>query len=249
MNLEYIGAQFYSFATDGRGLAATLQTGVGNRGSAIGGRKVAFDDPLIGRYASELAHDRALRLTSVRDQFPEVAAAPPAIDLSVSSRSPFSLIAHGAGLVPASVIFDPFVGSNEFLLGAFVMEYLVSAAYRSFISGAGSDITQQSVTQSLANAIYHGGLIRAAVSERSVQNPQLTDACVSMGRYITYLGQRRKDNNSSDEHSAEAVGAKGDSIPYISTPEQIMKMLYLSADSGSPGGFLPLGANGLIDRA
>jgi hypothetical protein len=251
LNLEYVGAQFYSFAASGRGLPAALQTGVGAQGSVVGGRQVAFADPVVSRYASELANDRLLRLTTVRGQYPQAVAAQPAIDLTVSSESPFSKAAQSAGLIPAGAIFDPFSGDEKFLLGAFFMEFLVSAAYRTMIAGSSSDLAQEAVTKNLANAIYHGGLIRAAVSEKAQQDPDLVDACTSLGTYITRLdesGTRIASNTGSDGAGGDLIDAGGRRIPFTRSTEEVVSALYL-ASSKLPGGFLPQGANGLATSA
>ena len=47
LNLEYLEAQFYSYAATGAGLPANLLTGTGTQGAVIGGRKVNFTDPVV----------------------------------------------------------------------------------------------------------------------------------------------------------------------------------------------------------
>jgi len=57
LQLEYLEAQFYSFAAFGVGLPNASLTGTGTQGAVIGGRQVAFSDPLVRRYANEIAQD------------------------------------------------------------------------------------------------------------------------------------------------------------------------------------------------
>jgi hypothetical protein len=57
LNLEYLEAQFYSFAAFGSGLAASSLGGTGTQGGVTGGRQVAFTDPLVRDYAREIAAD------------------------------------------------------------------------------------------------------------------------------------------------------------------------------------------------
>ena len=47
LNLEYLEAQFYSYAATGAGLPASLLTGIGQPGDATGGRQVNVTDPVV----------------------------------------------------------------------------------------------------------------------------------------------------------------------------------------------------------
>ena len=67
LNLEYLEAQFYSFATTGSGLPSSLLGGTGTRGEATGGRQVPFTDPVVARYAREIANDERLHVTFIRN--------------------------------------------------------------------------------------------------------------------------------------------------------------------------------------
>src|ERR1700761_6150691 len=57
LNLEYLESQFYSYATTGAGLPASMTAGVGTMGSVIAGQQVPFQDPLVKAYANEIAKD------------------------------------------------------------------------------------------------------------------------------------------------------------------------------------------------
>src|ERR1700754_3752916 len=47
LNLEYLESQFYSFATTGAGLPASMTSGVGTMGTVTGGQQVPFQDPVV----------------------------------------------------------------------------------------------------------------------------------------------------------------------------------------------------------
>src|SRR3569623_585413 len=59
LNLEYLEAQFYSYAVYGAGLPGAQTAGTGTMGTVTGGRQVAFSDPLVAQYAREIAQDEA----------------------------------------------------------------------------------------------------------------------------------------------------------------------------------------------
>ena len=252
LNLEYVGAQFYSYAAGGIGVPLALQTGTGLQGEAVGGRSASFTDPSVRRYASELANDRSLRLARMREHLLEAAAAQPTIDLSVSPASPFSVAARGAGLISVDGVFDPFGGDDNFLLSAFFMENLVSAAYRSMVAHVTTDLPKQAAAQNLANAIYHGGLVRAVIAGKAQQNPALLDSCTSLCTYMAQLdGSTTGDGSPGNDTTASSnlFDAQGRHVPFTRSPKQILSTLYLAPGAETPGGFLPHGANGLATLA
>ena len=66
LNLEYLEAQFYSFAAFGTGLPASQLSGTGTQGGVTGGRQVAFTDPLVRQYAREIANDEIAHVAFLR---------------------------------------------------------------------------------------------------------------------------------------------------------------------------------------
>ncbi len=57
LNLEYLEAQFYSYAVNGSGLPANILSGTGTMGAVTPGHAVSFSDPLVQQYAREIAAD------------------------------------------------------------------------------------------------------------------------------------------------------------------------------------------------
>src|SRR5579859_7095330 len=51
LNLEYLEAQFYSYAATGAGLPQSMLGGTGTQGAVIGGTQVSFQDPVVAAYA------------------------------------------------------------------------------------------------------------------------------------------------------------------------------------------------------
>jgi hypothetical protein len=67
LQLEYLAAQYYSFAVTGAGLPAAMLTGVGTAGAATGARQVTFTDPLVGQFASEIQQDLVAHVAFLRN--------------------------------------------------------------------------------------------------------------------------------------------------------------------------------------
>ena len=82
LNLEYLEAQFYSFAANGVGLPAASLTGTGTQGAVRGGRQVTFTDPVVRQYAKEIEVDEIVHVNFLRSALGASAVAQPAIDIS-----------------------------------------------------------------------------------------------------------------------------------------------------------------------
>ncbi|RYY09738.1 MAG: ferritin-like domain-containing protein, partial [Alphaproteobacteria bacterium] len=108
LNLEYLEAQFYSYAAYGTGLDNSLLSGTGTQGAVRGGRQVNFTDPIVRQYAREIAQDEIAHVKFLRTALGTAAVAQPVIDVSVTPTSAFSTAAQAAGLVPAGTAFDPY---------------------------------------------------------------------------------------------------------------------------------------------
>ena len=131
LNLEYLEAQFYSYAATGAGLPNSLLTGTGTQGGVIGGRKVKFTDQVVSQYAQEIAQDEIAHVTFLRDQLGGSKVAQPAIDVGgTDPNGAFSKAAQAAGLVPSGTAFDPYANDENFLLGAFIFEDVGVTAYK-----------------------------------------------------------------------------------------------------------------------
>ena len=130
LQLEYLEAQFYTYAVTGEGLPGSQLTGTGTQGAIMGGRKVTFSDPVVAQYAAEIAGDEAKHVLFLRNQLGSSAVAQPAIDISAGSTSAFSAAARAAGLINDNQSFDPYANDENFLLGAFVFEDVGVTAYK-----------------------------------------------------------------------------------------------------------------------
>jgi len=168
LNLEYLEAQFYAYATTGAGLPANLLTGTGTPGAVRGGAAVPFSDPVIARYAREIAADELAHVTFLRNALgASTAVAQPVIDISVGPNSAFSAAAVAAKLITAGQTFNPYLNDETFLLGAFLFEDVGVTAYK----GAAPLLTKtyiEAASGILAVEAYHAATIRGELYRKGV---------------------------------------------------------------------------------
>ena len=167
LTLEYLEAQFYAFATGGAGIASSLLGGTGTSGAASfsGGRPVTFTDPVLARYAREIAADEVAHVTYLRTALGGSAVAQPALDLSVGPDSAFSRAAVAAKLRTAGQTFDQYGSEDNFLLAAFLFEDVGVTAYK----GAAPLLTKtyiEAASGILAVEAYHAATIRGELYRR-----------------------------------------------------------------------------------
>ncbi len=114
LQLEYLVAQYYSFAVTGAGLPAAQLTGVGTAGAATGASQVTFTDPLVAQYVSEIRQDLAAHVAFLRATLgTDGATAQPAIDLGTGASGGFSKLAVAAGIAAAGCL-QPLCQRREF---------------------------------------------------------------------------------------------------------------------------------------
>jgi hypothetical protein len=258
LNLEYLEAQFYSWACFGRGLDATLTTGVGTVGTVTGGALVPFQDTLVGQYAREIAFDEIAHVTFLRNTLGSAAVAMPAINIDGGANGAFSAAARAAGLVDATTgVFNPYADDNSFLLGAFIFEDVGVSAYK----GAAPLITNKTYLEAaagiLATEAYHAGLIRTLLYRKGLDTPALatnagliSDARDSLDGTVSNAATGViGDDDQGVLGTAEVsniVPADGNAIAFSRSTGQVLNIAYLSKAAISSGGFFPAGVNGNI---
>ena len=93
LNLEYLEAEFYNYAVNGKGIdqqGVTL-TGTGTLGPTQGGAQVSLSDPMMFAVAQQLAYDELSHVQLLRSALGKDAIAKPAINLAaleLGFRSP-----------------------------------------------------------------------------------------------------------------------------------------------------------------
>ncbi|WP_425231001.1 ferritin-like domain-containing protein [Sphingomonas sp.] len=259
LNLEYLEAQFYSYAVTGAGLSASLQTGAGTQGAvAIGtgaGQPRAVDftgETLIGQYAREIAADEIAHVAFLRSVLGTFAVAQPAINISGDATGAFTAAARAAGVVTATGLFDPYSSPDNFLLGAFIFEDVGVTAYK----GGAPLLTNKTYTEAAAGILaveaYHAGLIRSVLYNRGQTNAALitnagkiSDARDSLDG-STDLDQPITTGTAANNYvgNGNIVPTDANSLAFSRTPSQVHHIVYLNATAGvSSGGFFPAGTN------
>ncbi len=181
LQLEYLEAQFYSYAAFGVGLPAASLGGIGNRGDVQTGTGAGFPravdftgDPVIGQYAREIALDEIAHVNFLRTALGGSAAAQPAINISGDIAGSFTAAARAAGVIPnnATSTFDPYASPINFLIGAYIFEDVGVTAYKG-ASPLLSATYLEAAAGILAAEAYHAGLVRTILYARGVTNASL----------------------------------------------------------------------------
>ncbi len=242
LNLEYLEAEYYTYATTGFGIE---QKGVdvfgkGNPGPVIikANPRVPFGDrDQIKDYALEIARDERKHVRFIRDVLKSLGATPvarPTIDL----KNSWNALAQAAGL---GAKFDPFANTINFLLGAFVFEDVGVTAYR----GAAPLINNSTVLSGAAGLLgveaYHAANIRTVLIQ---QNSQPINGAT---RKISDLRDTLDQDSDQDqgiifEGTSNIVPTNENSLVFARTVRQVLNILYF-APNASAGGFFPNGIN------
>ncbi|WP_338503718.1 ferritin-like domain-containing protein [Sphingomonas kaistensis] len=248
LNLEYLEAQFYSFAVFGTGLPNSSLSGTGTQGAATGGRQVAFTDPVVAQYAREIAQDEIAHVNFLRRALGTAAVAQPAIDIGTDPNGAFSTAARAAGLVGAGQSFDPYASDENFLLGAFIFEDVGVTAYK----GAAPLLANKTFTEAAAGILaveaYHAAIVRTTLYRKGIQTPALIDATEKISNARDSL-----DNPADVDQGVAAIGNASNIVPTDSnalvfgrTTGDVLNIVYLNPGAVPRGGFYPNGVNGAI---
>ncbi len=261
LNLEYLEAQFYSYAAYGTGLDNSLLSGTSTQGAVRGGRQVNFTDPIVRQYAREIAQDEIAHVKFLRTALGSAAVAQPVIDVSVSPTSAFSLAAQAAGLVPAGTAFDPYATDEAFLLGAFIFEDVGVTAYK----GAAPLLTSKAYLEAAAGLLaveaYHAAIVRTTLYGKGIATPSLRqsadaisnardslDGTTDLDQGISPISQT-PINLSTTQAAVTAsniVPLDANGVAFSRSASQVLNIVYLNKGAASAGGFYPNGMNGNI---
>lgn len=248
LNLEYLEAQFYSFAVNGAGLPNSSLTGTGTQGGVTGGRQVTFTDPAVQQYAREIAQDEVAHVNFLRQALGSAAVAQPAIDIGSDPNGAFSTAARAAGLIGAGQSFDPYASDENFLLGAFIFEDVGVTAYK----GAAPLLANKTFTEAAAGILaveaYHAAIVRTTLYRKGIQTPALIDATEKISNARDQL-----DYPIDDDQGIAPIGNQSNIVPldanglvFGRTTGDVLNIVYLNSGAVPKGGFFPNGVNGNI---
>ncbi len=244
LNLEYLEAEYYTYAVTGHGIE---QEGVDVFGSGNPGPtkvkdnpKVPFADPDVELYAGEIALDERRHVTYLRTALQSLGITPVARP-EINLRTSWNQLARAAGLVPADGFFNPFANDVNFLLGAFVFEDVGVTAYH----GAAPLLTNKNVLSAAAGVLaveaYHAAIIRTTLFEEG-------HAVIEAVKKISDL-RDALDGPSDDDQGISRRGDLSNLVPsdnngiaFARTVRQVLNILYFAPDVAQ-GGFFPDGIN------
>ncbi|MFL9864391.1 ferritin-like domain-containing protein [Paraburkholderia fungorum] len=253
LNLEYLESQFYTYATTGSGLAASMTAGVGTLGTVVPGQQVPFQDPVVQAYANEIANDEREHVNFLRTALGSAAVAMPSIDIGgTNPNGAFSNAARAAGLVGAGVAFNPYANDNNFLLGAFIFEDVGVTAYK----GASPLISNKTFLEAAAGILaaeaYHAGLVRTVLFAKGVDTASIYTAANAISAARDSL-----DNNGHDDQgitgatagSSNIVPLDSNGLAFSRGYGNVLNIVYLTSSMATKGGFFPNGVNGALNMS
>ncbi|MDP9099001.1 MAG: ferritin-like domain-containing protein, partial [Verrucomicrobiota bacterium] len=245
LNLEYLEAQFYTYATTGGNIEAqgVATTGSGNQGGVTikGNPKVPFTDTKIQQYAEEIGQDERNHVTFFRSFLTSAGVQPvaqPAIDLQNS----FNTLAQAAGI---GASFDPFANDLNFILGAFIFEDVGVTLF----GGAAKLITNRDLLDSAAGILaveaYHASNIRVNIFNAG-------STAQGIAKKISDL--RKMLSGADDDQGVVDSNGKANIVPtdangraFRRTTRQGLNIVYGAANAAK-GLFFPNGLNGAITK-
>ena len=261
LNLEYLEAEFYLYATTGKGISDNGGDTAGGDGTSGGevviksNPQVPFSDSTVAGYAAEIAQDEFNHVKFLQTALNEAgnfAVAAPNIDLLNSFNA--------LGNMALGMDFDPFASDLNFLLGAFIFEDVGVTAYHGAAPLIYTNAYLKAGAAILAVEALHASEIRTllyGMSQETAGDPQGILASV---KAISDLRDSVDSENAAnkkdqgiydfDTNMVNIVPADANSVAFARTTTQVLRIVYGmgSAPGSAPGfgTFLPTGMTGTI---
>jgi hypothetical protein len=245
LNLEYLEAEFYLYAATGSGLStADALSGAGTTIVPQGIKAVPWTSPVFAQYAAEIAQDelnhvRFLQAAITGNKGTPVAR--PALDLTF-----FAPLAVAAKITTTPT-FNPFDGTNDFLIGAFVFEDVGVTAY----SGAAPLLANNNILSAAAGIqaveAYHAAEIRTLIT--GIDGAAGNQTYTTIANQVSALRATLGGGNETPLSVSSIVAADStNAIAFHRTTDQVLHIVYGAAGGAglSKGGFFPNGLNGSI---
>jgi len=241
LNFEYLGSEYYTYATTGAGIEALgiPTTGTGTPGPVTikSNPTVPFATAEVQQFAMQLALDEQNHVKYVRTVLGMLGVAPiarPAIDFLNS----FNTLAMVAGLPTP---FDPFANEVNFLLGAYIFEDVCVSALR----GAAPLLKNAAVVAGAAGLLgvesYQAGAIRTLLFA-NMQGPA-TQAISTVRRNLG--GGNDYGVATGPGGTSSVILSDSNALALARTPRQVLNIAY-GAVNASRGLFFPAGVNGTV---
>lgn len=263
LNLEYLEAQYYLYATTGGGIADNGGTTAGGDGTAGGtvlikaNPQVPFSNTAVADYAAEIATDELNHVTFLQKALNEaggLAVNQPTLDLMNS----FNTLGNLAGLGD----FDPFASDLNFLLGAFIFEDVGVTAYhgaaplvftKAYLSAAAGILAVEAYHAAEVRTILYGMYVEQ-ISGKGLPTVTIADIVQKISDARDLVDTPTNAKNDKDQGILDAEGSANivpanpnTSVAYARSTSQVLRIVYGStASKPTPGLFFPDGLNGTI---
>nr|WP_179583435.1 ferritin-like domain-containing protein [Edaphobacter lichenicola] len=244
LNLEYLEAEFYLYASTGSGLSsADALTGAGTTTVPQGIKAVPWTNSVFAQYAAEIAQDELNHVRFLQAAITKNSGTPvprPALDLTF-----FGPLAVAAGITTAPT-FNPFDSNNDFLIGAFVFEDVGVTAY----TGAAPLLANNNILSAAAGIqateAYHAAEIRTLIT--AVDGAAGNQTYTTIANQVSALRGKLGGGNETTLSVSSIVAADPtNAIAFHRTTDQVLHIVYGALGAGlSKGGFFPNGLNGNI---
>ena len=240
LNLEYLEAEFYSYAVRGEGLPEDMTHGTGQRGPVEGGREVRVPeqiDPPVRRRD----RPRRIRACGVLPLGAGIGRGRPA-----GHQYPPELHQRGAaaGLIKAGETFDVYANEDNFLRGAFLFEDVGVTAFK----GAAPLISNKTYLDAAAGILaveaYHAANIRTVLYDRGG-----AEDANAISRARDSLDGAHADQGLTIDGEANIIPDDSNGIAFGRTPGQVLNIVYLTPGQATSGGFYPNGLNGELNTS
>jgi hypothetical protein len=235
LNLESLETEYYLRGTSGRGMDAA-DAGP-NPGSVNGGRMVPWQNDDLRQMMDEVAANELAHVRFYRRVLGAQAVSRPAIDLGG-----FTAAARAAGLGDN---FDPFASEMNFFLGGMLMEDVGVTAYK----GAAPLIRNKTFLEAAAGILaveaYHMGMARSTLYRMGTAARNAANALSDARDRLD--GPDDLDQGIEVSGRANIVPSDAEGKAFSRTPQQVLRIVYLTDRSGvSSGGLFPSGMNGAL---
>ncbi len=240
LNLEYLEAEYYAYATTGQGIEAQ---GVGVDGLGTPGTvtikpnpEVNFATPAIAQYAAEITADEIAHVVFLRAALGTKRVARPAIDLLNS----FNGLAQLAGL---GASFDPFANEDNFLIGSFVFEDVGVTAYKGAARLIANKDFLEAAAGILAAEAYHAAIIRTVMFSRGLSAP--AQAISDARDFLDGTGADKDQGILDGAGNANLFPGDANGLAFSRSAQEVLNIVY-GSQTGVPGTFFPAGLNGAL---
>jgi hypothetical protein len=234
LNLESLETEYYLRGTTGRGMD-NADAGP-NPGSVNGGRLVPWQNDDLRQFMEEVAANELAHVRFYRRVLGSQAVSRPALDIAGG----FAAAARAAGLGDN---FDPFASEMNFYLGGMLMEDVGVTAYK----GAAPLIQNKTFLEAAAGILaveaYHMGMARSTLYRMGEAARNAANAISDARDRLD--GPEDLDQGIVVNGRANIVPSDADGKAFSRTPQQVLRIVYLTDRSGvSGGGLFPNGMNG-----